>query len=148
MKTILFIASLVLLAFTLLAFTYPRIPDRTKTPGDFCSKSNPDFKEYRYEEKVPICDRNVTSNRKTKIYDSYGVPKEDREDYTIDHLIPLAIGGSNSDKNLWPQNKEILSASYEYKIYKQLKEGEITQEEAVDLIMKYKFKQDSTDVNE
>jgi hypothetical protein len=118
---------------------YPKTPDKTKTPGDYCSSINPDFKEYRYEEKIPVCERNVTTETKTKIYNSYDIPKEDRKNYTIDHLIPLSMGGSNSNKNLWPQNKEITTAPYEHEVYTRLKNGDITRNEAVSLILKRKF---------
>jgi hypothetical protein len=52
--------------------------------------------------------RNVSEGLKQKVYKLYSVPKNERgsengiEISKIDHLIPLAIGGSNDITNLWP----------------------------------------------
>jgi hypothetical protein len=45
--------------------------------------------------------RNVTEATKVKVFAEYHVTT--RANYEVDHLIPLAIGGSNSILNLWPE---------------------------------------------
>lgn len=131
-----------LLLFACQAQAYPQTPDSVKTPGEVCTASDPDFTEYRYEEKIPYCERNVSSGRKDKIYDSYGIPENERNQYTIDHLIPLSIGGSNSDSNLWSEhlNLKYERGTLENDLYIQMKNGKITQKEAIRIILCSKFK--------
>jgi hypothetical protein len=46
--------------------------------------------------------RNVTDSTKAKVFAEYGVdPKADQ--FEVDHLISLELGGSNDILNLWPQ---------------------------------------------
>ena len=46
--------------------------------------------------------RNVTDATKAKVFAEYGVdPKADQ--FEIDHLISLELGGANDIHNLWPQ---------------------------------------------
>ena len=48
--------------------------------------------------------RNVPTARKKAIYRVYTMaPNQPPCPCEIDHLIPLAIGGSNGPRNLWPQ---------------------------------------------
>ena len=47
--------------------------------------------------------RRVKTATRDKVLASYNVPLDRRFDYEIDHLIPLALGGSNDAANLWPQ---------------------------------------------
>ena len=124
--------------FSTIALSIPiSSPDLQKTPGSFCTPSDPDFREYRYEEHIPWCIRSVDSSTKVKVYQMYGVKPSG--EYTIDHLIPLFLGGSNHIDNLWPQHKSIYSGKLEYQIYIQLKKGEITQQEAMDMIFDFKL---------
>ena len=49
--------------------------------------------------------RNVPSARKKAIYKVYGMAFDEPPcPCEIDHLIPLALGGSNRPRNLWPQS--------------------------------------------
>jgi hypothetical protein len=66
----------------------------------------------RTESKAVICTqktstvRNVSEATKNKVYARYGVSKRGgwcKGGCEVDHLIALAIGGSNDPKNLWPQ---------------------------------------------
>jgi hypothetical protein len=47
--------------------------------------------------------RDVDSSTRTRVFAAYGVADTDRAKYELDHLIPLELGGSNDEKNLWPQ---------------------------------------------
>lgn len=124
------------------ALSYPVIPETDKTPGKLCTTSNEDFEEFRYEEQIPYCFRNVTKSKKTAVYESYSIPAKCRHRYTVDHFIPLSIGGDNSFKNLWPEHKLVkaLRPNLEIDIYHQLARGEITQKEAVLTIKTEKLK--------
>lgn len=120
---------------------FPFTPDETRTNGSVCSTSDRDFSEYRYPEKIPYCKRSVSSSDKDKIYRDYGVSKNCRKEYTIDHFIPLSIGGTNRLDNLWPEPKVIkqLRQDLEIELFKALSKGQITQEEAIETIREAKF---------
>ena len=52
--------------------------------------------------------RNVPESLKKDIFHNYGMNGNDRsvckEGYEIDHLVSLELGGSNDERNLWPQS--------------------------------------------
>lgn len=120
-----------------ISLAYPLVPDAEKTPGHLCQNHNKDFKEYRYKENIPYCRRNVSSSRKKDIYARYGIPQHCRHRYTIDHLIPLALGGSNTDENLWPEHVLVKATrpDLELDLYWSLRRGNLTQAEAVEIIL-------------
>lgn len=113
---------------------YPTVPYDN---GSLCEEGD-SIREYRYNENVPICNRRVSSSTKRKVYERYGIPERHRKDYTIDHLIPLSISGSNDFDNLWPQHKDIHSGGFEYEVYVKLREGYITHHEAICRIVEFK----------
>lgn len=120
---------------------FPFTPDETRTNGSICSTSDRDFSEFRYPEKIPYCKRSVSSSDKDKVYRDYGVSKNCRQEYTIDHFIPLSIGGTNRFDNLWPEPKVIkqLRQDLELELFKALSKGQITQDEAIETIRDAKF---------
>lgn len=122
--------------------TIPLIPFEDTSPGHLCDVDDPDFDRLRYEEQIAWCRRNVSWEERQAIYDKYEIPWECRHRYTIDHIIPLSIGGSNSDKNLWPEHRLVKSMrdQFEYDIFLKVKAGELTQVEAVDLMMEEKYR--------
>ena len=132
--------SLVILTFFLTAFEYPKIPDHKYTPGHLCSILDYDFDRLRYDEQIPYCERKVSWAKKQVVYDAYGVPEEDRKNYTIDHFIPLSLGGSNHISNLWPEHREVKATRYwlEWDTYLAIEHGEITQREAIEIIVRAK----------
>jgi hypothetical protein len=82
------------------------LPNPNITPGE----TNPEL------TKSVVCDsryrtgdvRKVSEATKLQVYKNYNV--KNHEGYCssaygceVDHLIPLLLGGSNSQKNLWPQ---------------------------------------------
>ncbi|HVF85640.1 MAG TPA: hypothetical protein VM821_06640, partial [Abditibacteriaceae bacterium] len=74
------------------------LPDPRLTPGDVLDVTAADIAVPGYAGKV----RNVSTSLKKKIYASYGITSRLPGEYTIDHLISLQLGGSNSTRNLWP----------------------------------------------
>lgn len=120
---------------------YPVVPDERMTPGDLCSKNDPDFDGYRYRERIPHCDRDVSRSLKNHIYKQYGIPSRCRHRYTVDHFYPLSIGGNNSSKNLWPEHRFVkrLRMDLEQDVFDQVREGRISQAEALEIIYEEKM---------
>lgn len=114
----------------------PQTPEKHQTPGHLCTSKDKDFKGYRYSQKVPYCERNVETYRKHLIYDMYEVPRAARTQYTIDHFIPLSIGGSNDDRNLWPEHKQIkaLRQNLEIELFVAVRDGHMTRAEAIEIV--------------
>lgn len=128
------------------AYSFPLTPKIQIAPGHLCTQDNPDFDRFRYKEGIPYCNRNVSSARKDKICAQYGVSREERmKDYTVDHIIPLSLGGSNDDKNLWCQHRSIYTGNLEFWLYKNLDNATMRQVEAVHYIMAHKFNPDGKD---
>ena len=130
---------LILLLFPFVAFGFPKIPDVSFTYPHLCSVKDSDFREFRYDQKVPYCQRNVSQSMRDRVYDKYEIPVEKRSEFTIDHLVPLSLGGSNSIKNLWPQHMTINTAVIEGHIFRQVRDGEITIQEAINNILDVKY---------
>jgi hypothetical protein len=42
----------------------------------------------------------------------YGLRPGSHSDYEIDHLIPLGIGGADSDANLWPEPRRSIEPQW------------------------------------
>jgi hypothetical protein len=101
MNKILLIIALVFIAAPAIACTTDGLyPDKECTPGDI-------FEEVGTEQ---ICVkgysatvRNVPKSVKNSVYEMYGIPKDQRKFFVIDHLISLQIGGTNEIPNLFPQ---------------------------------------------
>jgi hypothetical protein len=121
--------------------TFPLVPDPSMTTGSICQETDADFTEHRYGENIAYCARNVASFTKKEIYQKYGVKKGCRTEYTIDHFIPLSIGGTNTIDNLWPEHNSIkaLRQNLEVKTFRQLEKGQITQAEAISIIVSAKW---------
>lgn len=49
--------------------------------------------------------RRVSKHMRERVYDRDGVPKGQRRGWTIDHIIPLELGGTNALSNLAAQPK-------------------------------------------
>lgn len=108
------------------------------THGRLCSSSDIDFDGYRYQENISHCNRNVTTERKDAICQRDGV--EDRSEFTVDHIVPLSLGGDNSDENLWCQHHSLAVTHLEQQMYLALSRCEITQQEAIATVLNAKFK--------
>ena len=75
------------------------LPDPTLTPGS----ANPNVTLSDICNGTTKGRRSVTAATRAKVLRDYGVPTVTTDDYELDHLIPLSIGGDNSAANLWPQ---------------------------------------------
>ena len=119
---------------------FPYTPEGIQS-GSLCSPQDPHFLKYRYEEQIPYCERNVRESLKSRIFAAYGVPLRCRHEYTIDHFIPLALGGSNRIDNLWPEHKRVKAVRYdlEVNLYLAMKNSQIRQREAVQAIIQAKL---------
>lgn len=138
------IASRAVLAFVclpLVALGYPLTPNAQWNPGKLCTRSSPDFTEYRYKAKIPYCARNVSDGLKARLYDRYAIPKNERGQYTIDHIIPLSIGGSNEAANLWPEHKKVKATrpDLEEEVFIAVRDSKMSQKAAVRLVLDTKF---------
>jgi hypothetical protein len=47
--------------------------------------------------------RHVSDSKKKRIAKAYGVRWADRGRYEFDHLVPRELGGSDDQRNIWPQ---------------------------------------------
>ncbi len=139
MKTL---SMLFLISFSLSAFAlkgeYPMGPEAGLTPGSLCDR--PD--EFRYPERIPYCNRDVDGSLKQDVFqeyrnNGYGLNPRNRQDYKIDHLIPLCAGGSNRENNLWPQHKSIYMQTDDLEAVgcEKLKVGKIKQAALIKLIL-------------
>lgn len=107
------------------------MPDPKLTPGVVLTTDKDKICEKGYSQTV----RHVTQSEKDRVYSSYGIRSHKPGEYEVDHLISLELGGSNDQKNLWPQpysgnwnahQKDAL----ENKLHQMVCEGLITIEEA------------------
>lgn len=129
---------LIIFSTTLMAAEFPKTPDLAVTPGSLCH--SPD--QYRYPERIPYCKRDVSSDTKKDVFAEYrrlGFTlniKNNRDDYKIDHFIPLCAGGSNDESNLWPQHKSVfeLTDPLESVGCEKLKDGKIKQAKLIEMI--------------
>lgn len=107
------------------------------TPGCLCTQQDKDFDGQRYAEHISHCHRNVSDTTKNLVASRYHVNRGDYKMYEFDHLIPLAIGGSNNGCNIWPQplgeahKKDVV----EMHSYELLKHGKINQKQAITMVI-------------
>jgi len=70
----------------------------------------------------------------------YDIGRMNRQDFKIDHYIPLCMGGSNETSNLWPQHKSVYfyTDRLEEAACTKMREGRLIQARAIDLIREAK----------
>ncbi len=120
---------------------YPIGPIRQLTPGSLCQKPS----TFRYPERVPYCERNVPIELKQQVYGAYRragfqMRSRNREDYKLDHLIPLCAGGSNEPTNLWPQHISIFTITDPMEALgcEKLKQGRVKHQVLVSILLQAK----------
>jgi hypothetical protein len=102
-----------------------RLPDYHCTPGAaFRNITADDVCTSGYSKRV----RNVSESLKQKVYLAYGIRRHRPYAYEIDHLVSLELGGSNSQKNLWPEKQPgaKLKDKVENFLHRQLCDGVIS----------------------
>jgi hypothetical protein len=143
-------SSLVIKFFFVLLFSlqiwageaYPVGPNPQVTPGSLCPSG-----VKRYPEGITYCERNVKKHTKDAIIRQYDeqfgfhIRQMNRQDFKIDHFIPLSIGGSNDESNLWPQHKSVFSVTdpLEDVLFAKISTGKIKQAEAIRVIREAKL---------
>jgi len=77
------------------------VPNPRLTPGEaFAGVTVAQICAPGYSSSV----RHVDHQQYVDVYAAYGVPyPQPSGTYELDHLIPLELGGDNSDANLWPE---------------------------------------------
>jgi hypothetical protein len=78
------------------------LPDLVVTPGE---AQNISLAEVKKLASGTALASNIPTDVKRAVYGAYGL-SVDEKNYTLDHLIPLSLGGSNSAKNLWPHSRK------------------------------------------
>jgi hypothetical protein len=122
--------------------TFPQNPDPGMTPGAFCQNAD----EYRYPEGISYCRRNVSTLQKNQIIEMYNeklgfhIEQEDRQQFKIDHMIPLCAGGGNDVTNLWPQHETVwvITDPIDDLVCKKMADGRLLQKRGVELIIRAK----------
>jgi hypothetical protein len=75
------------------------LPDPACTPGAVMNSNTSQICVSGYASSV----RNVSADQQNQIYAEYGIANHVAGQYEVDHLVPLELGGSNDNANLWPQ---------------------------------------------
>lgn len=75
------------------------MPNAAITPGEVLSTNVNEICISGYAKRT----RDVSTATKNEVYAEYGITSHAPNQYEIDHLIPLGIGGANDIRNLWPQ---------------------------------------------
>ena len=78
----------------------PALPDPNMTPGEVMTGDVDVICHQHTRER-----RRVPTSRCDAVFRAYSIPDTPvaRYSYECDHLVPLALGGSNAAVNLWPQ---------------------------------------------
>jgi hypothetical protein len=76
------------------------LPDPACTPGSvFAAATVAQICTPGYARVV----RHVAAAERTAVYAAYGIAPGQGRRYELDHLVPLEVGGDNSQANLWPE---------------------------------------------
>ncbi len=138
----LFVLSFLFQSLVMASGSFPEGPELKETPGALCLKG-----VKRYPENITYCERDVTSDLKKQIirmYDQefgYNIQKLPRDQFKIDHFIPLSIGGSNDITNLWPQHRSVyeITDPIETLLFEKISTAKIKQADAIRLVREVKL---------
>jgi hypothetical protein len=88
----------------------PALPLAELTPGDvFSDVTVEQLSRVGYSKKA----RHVSEALRQLVFAEYGIPFAARNDYEVDHLVSLALGGSNSILNLWQESLRLSIDGYD-----------------------------------
>lgn len=128
---------LLFISFNALAQGFPIRPDPRLTTGSLCTTPT----SYRFAERIPYCERDVSSETKDLVFKNYAklgykFKPGERSSYKIDHFIPLCFGGSNHPNNLWPQHVSVFTVTdpIESVGCDKLRDNKIKQKELISII--------------
>lgn len=146
LRSLFVVVSLFVSMFAFAEERYPVGPNPNMTPGALCENS----KTHRYPENIVYCERNVSTADKRAIIKAYddqlgfSIQQMDRQEFKIDHFIPLSIGGSNSKDNLWPQHRSVYAITdpLETVLFAKISVAAITQADAIRVIREAKLNLD------
>ena len=121
---------------------FPLHPDSSVTPGSLCQRPT----ARRYPEGINYCDRDVMTDTKKAVISVYEhqlgftIMANGRQNFKIDHYIPLCAGGSNEPSNLWPQHKSVYEQTdpLEPLVCEKMASGSLHQSDAVELVKRAK----------
>jgi hypothetical protein len=101
------IAALLTLAGASGATDYAIIPDPELTPGAVRTTDVGDICAHGTREL-----RHWSRERDSRILAEYGLPPGPHPQFKVDHLVPLCLGGADSDSNLWPEPRRALEPEW------------------------------------
>ena len=73
---------------------------RTTDAAEICATGTSQFRHWDRE-------------RTDLIFAHYHIAREDRIQYTLDHLVPLEIGGADVIENIWPEPRRSLAGEWD-----------------------------------
>ena len=79
----------------------PNLPDPQMTPGDALPVTTAQICQDYYGQSLGP----IPQQRAEQVLLAYGLLYSEPGAYKIDHLIPVALGGSNNITNLWPLSR-------------------------------------------
>jgi hypothetical protein len=110
----------------------PILPYRRLTPGAANSVSEEDLCQPGFSKWM----RAVSEKTRLRVYREYQIPGHTRGEFEVEHLIPLALGGSNDIANLVPESYQTqpwnahVKDRLEKKLHDMVCAGEIDLQEA------------------
>lgn len=118
-------------AATVSSLTPGTLPDAQRTPGAALPVSVQEICTPHYSQRV----RHVPAIVKRQIYAEYRRRRAQGLCCELDHLIPLELGGSNQQQNLWPEPYDIewnaqVKDRLEGKLHRMVCEGQLPLTEA------------------
>jgi hypothetical protein len=82
------------------------LPNSSTTPGAVGSADVRSVCVHGYSRTVRPAYTPAWRRFRTSVFHAYGIPHDQWPRYTIDHLIPLGLGGAPEDlRNVWPEPK-------------------------------------------
>jgi hypothetical protein len=97
-----------LLAVAQAAAAQAIVPDPTLTPG---AVRTTNLGEICGDDTRSL--RHGSRERSDLIFERYHIAPADRMQYTLDHLIPLEIGGADVVDNIWPEPRRSLAGEWD-----------------------------------